>query len=89
MEQQPEGVVITLLDVYNVSQKTHEAVKDLGPRVGNVEKTAGDALALARQADERSKNSERFLKGFKTIGGSVLGGTILAVITDWIARHVH
>ncbi|MFB5189065.1 hypothetical protein [Alicyclobacillus fastidiosus] len=89
MEQQPEGVVITLRDVYDVSQKTHEAVKDLGPRVSNVENTAGDAMTLARAADERSRNNERFIKGLRNIGGTVLGGTVLAIIGKWATTHIH
>ncbi|GEO28033.1 hypothetical protein AAC03nite_38180 [Alicyclobacillus acidoterrestris] len=89
MDEQQDGVVITLRDVYDISQKTHEAVKDLGPRVSNVEKTAGDALALARVADERSRSNERFIKGLRNIGGSILVGVVLAFAGEFISRHMH
>jgi len=83
-----EGVTIGLREIYDKVLETHGAVQLYGPRLALVEKTAGEALQIATDADNRSRDTKRHISWMWKAFGTLAGGTILAFVSAWITKHI-
>lgn len=83
-----EGVTITLREVYDTVTKTHEAVQLMSPQMARVEQTATEALRIATDADNRSKDNEHRLRVVRNVFGPIATGTALAFIGNWLSKHM-
>lgn len=88
-QEDENGVTISLRDIYVTVTKTHEAVLLMNPQVARIESTANTALAVATEADKRSKDNERRFKVIRNFVGVVASGTTLGLVGTWISKHVH